>query len=156
MHSLNVDTLLPTYRRLRGYAFDPSFSNKLDSSSINNIVYPIRWEELQPGPIGEYVEVIDVDPASSVFYPPVDLNDPRLLAQDGLAPSESNPQFHQQMTYAVAMLTIQHFEKALGRRVQWSSKDYEGGQKEQFVGRLRIYPHAFRGANAYYSSQKKA
>jgi hypothetical protein len=156
MHALNIDTLIPTYRRLKGYAFDPSFSNQLASSSINTIVYPIRWEALEPGPIGEYLEVIDIDPASSVFYPPVDLNDPRLLAQDGLAPSESNPQFHQQMVYAVAMLTIQHFEKALGRRVQWSSKDYEEGEEEQFVPHLRLYPHAFRGANAYYSSQKKA
>jgi hypothetical protein len=30
-------------------------------------------------------------------------------------PSESNPQFHQQMVYAVAMTTIQNFEKALGQ-----------------------------------------
>ena len=27
---------------------------------------------------------------------------------------------------------------------------------ETFVRRLRIYPHAFRGANAYYSPEKKA
>ena len=45
----------------------------------------------------------------------------RLLAQDGLAPSEANPQFHQQMVYAVAMTTIGHFEQALGRVALWSS-----------------------------------
>ena len=50
---------------------------------------------------------------------PVDLDDPRLLAQDGWAPSEGNPQFHQQMVYAVAMKTIEHFERALGRPVLW-------------------------------------
>ncbi|SMB79569.1 hypothetical protein SAMN00120144_4118 [Hymenobacter roseosalivarius DSM 11622] len=163
-HPLNIghNALKPAYRRLRGYAFDPSFSTKLDSSGINILVYPIRWEVLQPGPIGEYLEVIDVDPSSSVFYPPVDLDDPQLLAQDGLFPSESNPQFHQQMVYAVGMLTIQHFEKALGRRVQWSSRDPEktNGKEvstsERFVERLRLYPHAFRGANAYYSSLKKS
>ena len=73
------------------------------------------WEEnLAAGPIGEYLEVIDVDPASDAVYLPVDLQKPALLAQDGLAPSEGNPRFHQQMTYTVAMRTIRNFELALG------------------------------------------
>ena len=71
------------------------------------MTFTIPWEKLEPGPVGEYLEVVDVDPASECFYEPVDLNDPHLLAQDGLAPSEGNPQFHQQMVYAVAMNTIQ-------------------------------------------------
>ena len=156
--ALNITdaSLKPVHRRLRGYAFDPSYANQLDAIGINTVVYPIRWEDLQAGPIGEYVAVIDVDPASGVFYPPVDLDDPRLLAQDGLPPSESNPQFHQQMVYAVAMLTIQNFEKALGRPAQWSSRENEDDKHEEFVPQLRIYPHAIREANAYYSSQKKA
>lgn len=157
---LNItdDSLRPVYRRLRGYAFDPSFAIKLDSLAINTVVYPVRWEKLDPGPIGEYIEVIDIDPASGVFYPPVDLNAPQLMAQDGLPPSESNPQFHQQMVYAVAMTTVQNFEKALGRPAQWSSTDYNvaKNQNEGFVKRLRIYPHALRDANAYYSPDKKA
>ena len=155
---LNVTdaSLKPVYRRLRGYAFDPSYANQLDAIGVNTVVYPIRWEDLEAGPIGEYVAVIDVDPASGAFYPPVDLDDPRLLAQDGLPPSESNPQFHQQMVYAVAMLTIQNFEKALGRPAQWSSREYKKDKFEEFVAQLRIYPHAIREANAYYSSQKKA
>ncbi len=108
--------------------------------------------------MGEYIEVVDADPASGAFYKPVDLNDPRLLAQDGLAPSESNPQFHQQMVYAVAMATIGHFEQALGRVALWSShREKEGTEEEeQFVRRLRIYPHALRDRNAYYSPTKKA
>jgi hypothetical protein len=110
---------------------------------------------LEPGPVGEYIEVVDVDPASGVIYLPVDLNDPRLLAQDGHAPSEANPQSHQQMTYAVAMATIAHFERALGRAVLWS--DYRpDSQSRHFVRRLRIYPHALRERNAYYSPAKKA
>ena len=28
-----------------------------------------------PGPVGEYLEVVDVDPASNKVYEPVDLND---------------------------------------------------------------------------------
>jgi len=49
------------------------------------------------------------------------------------------------------MTTIRNFEKALGRKVLWSTtKDFE------FVKRLRIYPHALRGANAFYSPKQKA
>jgi hypothetical protein len=147
----------PTYRKLRGYAFDPSLSNQLKLASINSMIFNIRWEaDLRPGPIGKYLEIIDVDPASATFYHQIDLNDPFILAQNGLAPSEGNPLFHQQMVYAVAMLTIQNFEKALGRITLWSSKEPTREEKEIFVERLRIYPHALREANAYYSPSKKA
>ncbi len=37
---------------------------------------------------------------------------------DGLTASESDPRFHQQMVYAVAMKTLENFEKALGRRLR--------------------------------------
>ena len=105
------------------------------------------------------IEVIDVDPASNRAYLPVDLNDAFLLAQDGLAPSESNPQFHQQMVYAVAMTTIRQFERALGRVAFWSDqriRQPNGDYHEQFVRRLRIYPHALRERNAFYSPEHKA
>ena len=115
---------------------------------------------LEPGPVGEYLEVVDYDPASGCFYEPVDLNDANLLATDGLSPSEGNPKFHQQMVYGVAMNVINHFEKALGRRALWAGNvkaDGDGARPEpQFVRRLRIYPHALREANAYYSPARKA
>jgi hypothetical protein len=104
--------------------------------------------------VGEYLEVVDVDPASRCCYAPVDLDDRFILAADGLTPAEGDPQFHQQMVYAVAMTTIHNFERALGRRVLWSPADAAQGYR--FVPRLRIYPHAIRDANAYYSPQKKA
>src|SRR5262245_34952956 len=104
----------PAARRLRTLAFDPSLATRLETATINQITVEVPWEDnLSPGPIGEYIEVVDADPASAVFYSPVDLNAPYLLAQDGLPPSESDPQFHQQMVYAVAMTTIRHFERAL-------------------------------------------
>src|SRR5207248_1358155 len=111
----------PVYRRLRAYAYDPSLSATLDTSVINETIYRVAWEgneadsELLPGPVGEYVEVIDYDPASECFYNPVDLNHACVLAQDGLQPSKGNTQFNQQMVYAVVMTTIRNFEKALGR-----------------------------------------
>ncbi len=145
----------PLFRRLRGYSFDPSLSVQLDTALFNEAVFKVRWEEqLKTGPVGEYLEVVDFDPASNCFYEPVDLNNPYVLAQDGLLPSESSPQFHQQMVYAVAMTTIQNFEKALGRKALWSS--YREGTDSDFLPRLRIYPHALRQANAYYSPPKKA
>lgn len=148
----------PANRRLRGYAFDPSLSQILDTVDINDIVYKVPWEEfLEPGPIGEYIEVLDYDPTVEQFYTPVNLNDKYILASDGLAPSESNPQFHQQMVYAVAMVTIQNFEKALGRRMIWAPRLVDDPDiYEKYVQRLRIYPHALREANAYYSPVKKA
>ncbi|HVG19300.1 MAG TPA: hypothetical protein VNI02_09610, partial [Blastocatellia bacterium] len=157
----------PVYRKLRGYAFDPSLSMHMDTAVINEITYKVAWEDeeeqggvgLKPGPVGKCLEVVDYDPASGCFYDPVDLNDPHILAQDGLSPSEGNPQFHQQMVYAVAMTTIHNFERALGRPALWAPRllRTEGGRmRYEFVERLRVYPHALREANAYYSPEKKA
>lgn len=150
----------PPFRRLRGYAFDPSLSLRLETAAINHTIFQIPWEHpLDPGPCGEYVEVLDYDPASRCWYEPIDLNAYEIAAQDGVAPSEGNPQFHQQMVYAVAMNTIQHFEKALGRPAFWAplyDEKLERGHREKYVQRLRLYPHALRTANAYYSPQKKA
>ncbi len=149
----------PVSRRLKIFTFDPSLGMKIETNAINQVVAHISWEkDLKEGPIGEYLEVIDYDPASGCFYKPVDLNNPELLGTDGLDPSESNPQFHQQMVYAVAMTTIQHFEAALGRRAFWADHKfiYRGKYRNQFVRRLRIYPHALRDRNAYYSPSLKA
>src|SRR5215203_3302635 len=99
---MSVENKKPPFRKLKGYAFDPSLSLKVDTAFINNMLYKVPWEQvLKPGPVGEYVEIIDVDPTTGKFYEPIDLNLPDLLAQDGLEPSETNPQFHQQMVYAV-------------------------------------------------------
>src|SRR5205085_1169728 len=79
--------------------------------------------------------------------------DPRLLATDGWQPSECNAAFHQQMVYAVAMKTIEHFERALGRPVLWRPRMNPENEFDdsQFVRQLVISPHALRQANAYYS-----
>jgi hypothetical protein len=153
-------------RRLRVYALDPSVAKNFDSVMVNETILSVPWDDepltpgpLRPGPVGEYLEVVDVDPASDRVYEPIDLNDKRLLAQDGLPPSEGSPQFHQQMVYAVAMTTIGHFERALGRRALWAPRrttDEKGRLKFEEVPRLRLYPHALRTDNAYYSPDKKA
>ncbi len=150
----------PPYRKLRGFAIDPSLATDLETAPISRATFKVRWERLDPGPVGEYLEVIDHDPASGCYYEPVALDDPTLLAQDGLAPSEGTPQFHQQMVYAVASLTIQNFERALGRRSLWRpGKPPVGADPKNdstFVRRLRLHPHALRERNAYYTPQKVA
>jgi hypothetical protein len=161
---------VPAMRYFRVYAFDPLVSTSLETAVLNDALIALPWEEswedpLGIGPSGEYLEVIDVDPASGLFYAPLDPNDPLLLAQHGLPPSEGRPQFHQQMVYAVAMKTIRNFERALGRKMLWSprkapKRDDGTGYVELpdhgYVQKLRIYPHALREDNAYYSPDKKA
>ena len=158
--ALDPEIPFPDRRVLRVFAFDPSLGTVSETAAINETTIDIDWEDdLKPGPVGEYIEVVDVDPASRAAYAPVDLNHPALLATDGLAPSEGNPQFHQQMAYAVAMRTIEFFERALGRRAMWAprfSKGADGSTRSEFVQRLRIYPHAIREANSYYSREHKA
>src|SRR6266496_1468234 len=167
----------PVYRYLRGFSLDPGFSTRLDTAAINEVVYQIPFEplelgptgeyqQLEPGPVGEYIEVIDFDPASGCWYEPVDLTDERVASQQGLAPSEGNPQFHQQFVYAVAMKTIRHFEHALGRKIVWyprvkppkgrNAQIMDVQWERTYVQRLRIHPHAMRDANAYYDPEKKA
>ena len=40
----------PPVRRLRGYAFDPSLSLRLDTALVNHTIFDIDWEPLMPGP----------------------------------------------------------------------------------------------------------
>lgn len=151
----------PTHRRLRIYAYDPGQQTDPTLFDVSVATVEVPWESgLEPGPVGEYLEVVDVDPASKACYAPVNLNHPTLLAEHGLPPSESSPQFHQQMAYAVAMGTIVRFERALGRKALWARRRPrragEAIRDNGFVRTLRVYPHALREANAYYDPQKIA
>jgi hypothetical protein len=145
----------PQYRFLRVFAFDPSLNLDIQHALINHLTLSVPWEKVEPGPTGEYLQVIDIDPASDACYPPINLNDDYVLVQDGLPPYEGTPQFHQQMVYAVASKTIQNFEVTLGHKILWAAHTSQNGVP-RYVGRLRIYPHALRQKNAYYSSNKKA
>ena len=60
----------PPYRRLRIYAYDPGQATdpSLFDVSVANVT--TQWELLDPGPVGEYLEVVDVDPASNACSPP--------------------------------------------------------------------------------------
>jgi subtilisin family serine protease len=150
----------PPHRRLRVYAVDPDLSTRLSTAAISEVALEVPWEdfsEQEPAEsgrrlTGEYLDIDDVD-ASGHHYDAVDLNDPRLLAQDGWSPSEGNPHFHQQMVYAVAMRTIQHVERALGRPVLWRPRPnaQDPDDDSTYVAQLTIRPHGLRQANAFYS-----
>ncbi|MEW4453742.1 hypothetical protein AB1L30_13795 [Bremerella sp. JC817] len=157
------DLAAPATRRLRVFTLDPSLATQLKHMDVSVAELRVRWEELlTAGPVGEYVQVVDIDPASQRFYAPVDLNHSTILAENGLSPSLGNPQFHQQMVYAVTMKTIENFERILGRRMLWRERyrDENGlrieNTDDRFVPRLSIYPHALRQQNAYYSPSKLA
>jgi hypothetical protein len=132
----------PRRRRLRTFAFDP-MSTRL-SGQFLTVSVPFE-DGLRPGPDGELVQVVDFDPARDHWYAPVDLNDPFVLAQDGLRPNENDPRTHQQIVYAVTMSVIERFERYLGRRFRWRGQD-----------RLRLVPHAFEGRNAFFDPKRRA
>ena len=70
---------------------DPSFGKNVGNSTTVHV----PWETLSPGPTGHKIAVIDYCPSNGCYYPPVNLDDPLLLANDGFDPTEADPRFHQ-------------------------------------------------------------
>ena len=149
------DQTKPEFRQLRIYAIDPMVQRAYEHEAT----VQIRFEPLELRPTtdsqpncdpvsfaGKRVEVVDVDAGdTAAWFRPVCLDDANIAMQHGLEPSESDPQFHQQMVYAVAMRTLEQFDRALGRIVYFSGRR-----------RLRLVPHAFRGSNAFYHPKLRA
>jgi hypothetical protein len=135
-----VYSYLPPVRRpLKIFAYDPM----LGRLPLHRITLDVLNEPLKPGPTGSRVSVIDYDGVADCYYEPVNLDDPSVLMQGGLDPTEFDPRFHQQMVYAVTMKVIENFELALGRRFVFRGRN-----------RLKIFPHAFSGANAFYDPRR--
>jgi hypothetical protein len=133
----------PERRPLKIYASDPL----AQAGGANVARIDIPNEPLRPGPVGGRIQVVDYDIAHGKYYPPVALDDPAVLMRGGLDPSESDPRFHQQMVYAVAMRTLENFDRALGRPTR------VGSPRQR---RLQLLPHAFYGANAFYNRATNA
>lgn len=132
------DVPQPALRPLKIFPTDPTQGY----ARARRATILVENEPLTPGPVGERLEVIDYDGQGKTFYPSVDLDDDAILMQGGLEPAEGDPRFHQQMVYAVASRTLANFDRALGRRVSM--------RKDSRLTKLRLFPHAFRGQNAYY------
>jgi hypothetical protein len=146
----------PEFRQLRIYAIDPMVAR----AGEHQATVQMRYEPLSmrgAGPegssiqavsfVGRRLEVVDVDASgpTPVWLKPVELEDANIAMQLGLEPAESDPQFHQQMVYAVATRTLEQFDRALGRVTYFSGRR-----------RLRLVPHAFRGSNAFYHPKLRA
>ena len=138
----------PVHRALRIFAFDPSETRLLGNVATVRVPY----EPLEPGPCGHLFEVdgslLDGSGAAAV---PLDLDQPVMLLNAGLEPTQSRPQFHMQMTYAVCMGVYERFQTALGRTVAWG---FDGAARpERGPFRLRIRPIAEQDWNAYYDPE---
>jgi hypothetical protein len=127
-------------------AQDPSFQI---NGQILRARVEVPVEPLAPGPTGYRIQVVDYDSSTNTMYKPhlrglendlYERADSRQLIDD--------PRFHQQNVYAIAMATLRRFEQALGRRVAWN---FPGGSHQ-----LKIVPHAFIDANAFYSPHDEA
>jgi hypothetical protein len=147
----------PSRRPLRVYAFDPSRGRLLG----NEMQIDVRYRSLAPGPVDtsgahDQIAVVDYDASRRTYYLPVDLDNPFVLIPNGIAPSESDPRFHQQMLYAIASDTIEQFESALGRRIHWRRAERPLNARKGWLPddilTLTLYPHAMQQANAFYSS----
>lgn len=148
----------PARRPLRVFAFDPSRGRRLG----NQMQIDVRYRPLAPGPIDtsgahDQIAVVDYNVSLGTYYRPVNLDDPFILIANGIAPSESDPRFHQQMLYAVASDTIEQFETALGRRIHWHRAERPlnapKGWLPDDILTLTLYPHAMEQANAFYSPE---
>jgi hypothetical protein len=126
----------PVYRPLKIYTIDPSTRRLEGQTAQINVPY----EALKPGPAGAHFEVVATHDGPLGPYQHVDLDEPRLLIVNGHDPAPTDPVFHHQMVYAVAMSTYAVFRTALGRELSWG---FDGT-------RLKLVPHAMEGANAQY------
>lgn len=153
-----LETGLRHARKLTIIAQDPGVRDTNNRILTTEIEVPI--EDLDPGPRGCRVYVIDYDASTNTLYRPLELNfgrDPYKKPSYEDQPTQQDydeytnrllnePGFHAQNVYAIVMRILSRFEFALGRRVRWG---FDGHQ-------LMVAPHAFADANAFYSKEQRA
>ena len=76
---------IPSRCRPRTFAFDPT---PPPVGAVLTVGIPYE-HDLKAGPEGELLQVVDYDPARGKWYALVNLNDPSILAQDGLKPAKA-------------------------------------------------------------------
>jgi len=152
-------TILPPVRKLTIVAKDPGLRIGANGPMVFARV-DVPAEILSPGPTGYRIKVVDYNATERRAYASRKLYQDKDELLDPFAPAAgetlddpryqarvlADPNFHSQNCYAIAMRTLGLFERALGRRVSWSS----GGHQ------LHIAPHAFALANAFYSESDRA
>lgn len=139
----------PRERALTILAQDPSVIDPKGKRGrkILRALVTIPAEDLQAGPWGYRVQVVDYDATREREYASLILPegaDPYADASDAVLVRD--PRFHSLNAYALVMRTLAGFERALGRRVPWGFDNHQ----------LNVVPHAFEEANAYYSPDDHA
>ena len=130
-------------RRLTVLAQDPGVRVR---GKVLTAEVEVPAEYLRRGPAGHRVHVIDYDSSADRLLDPGPVTEQDVFADVNPNTLLGNPHFHAQNVYAIVMSTLARFEHALGRRVQWG---FDGHQ-------IKIAPHAFADANAYYSRDDEA
>jgi hypothetical protein len=120
-------------------AQDPSVRRR--DGKVLTARVPVPWEDLEPGPVGHRVHVVDYDATTQTLYKAAGVR-----AQDFAALDLDDPGAHARNAYALVMRTLHRFERALGRRVTWGFDAHQ----------LKVVPHAFEEANAFYSRDAEA
>ena len=112
-------------------------------------------ERLDAGPKGHRINVIDFDATRDVYYKPrrTDLYSDLYKNVRDIQRLVRDPYFHQQNVYATAMSVLADFQTALGRSVPWGFTPAGGSGSAHH---LKIAPHAFADANAYYARESES
>jgi hypothetical protein len=131
----------PRVRALRIYALNPGVSQLAGGLATAKVPY----EPLDPGPVGSVLEVSPRGPAGE-HWRTADLESHFVLMEQGYAPSLADPCFHQQMVYAVGMITYDNVRQALGRHIAWPFDRVDA----QGRNRLLLRPHGALEENAWY------
>ena len=126
--------------QIRVVAQDPSV--RVDGRILTALV-SLPVEDAREGPTGHRVQVIDYDATTRTMYARARPLDPADPSDEDIM---GDPAFHARNVYGLVMATLARFEYALGRRVAWG---FPGHQ-------LKVVPHAFAVANAFYSPDSEA
>jgi len=134
-------------------AQDPSVEGL--NGGVLTVSLDVPLERLAPGPRGSRVHVIDYDVSNNVLYRPTSkgLDKDHYVNMTDRDRLISDRNFHSLNVYAIVMTTLARFENALGRRAPFS---FPGGglYPGAAPGRghvIKVAPHAFVEANAFYS-----
>ncbi len=133
----------PIYRPLKIFALDPSVSRLEGATAVVNVPY----EHLDDGPCGYFFKVDNATEGEKPSRPPLKLDAPDILINNGISPSTSDERFHEQMVYAVCSVVHTAFRTALGRHLVW------GFNKPADRTQLLLKPRAFPTNNSHYDRE---
>lgn len=130
--------------QVRVVAQDPALTQGNGEIVTSLVTFP--YESVESGPIGHRVHVVDYDASTETMYPPATLGSATMTARVSRKKMLNTPGYHAQNVYGLVMSTVARFERALGRRTPWGFASHQ----------IKVVPHAFAVANAFYSPDAEA